>query len=59
MKPRIVETCFGKFVIEQIVSNKYDMAVSVGDKNFFYYIPKGLTDEGIKDHFEELAEFEA
>ena len=35
MKPRIVETCFGKFVIEQIVSNKYDMAVSVGDKDFF------------------------
>ena len=51
---RIVSTCFGDF---EILENE-GIAVSVSDDEFYYNIPKGMTDKEIQDYFLELHEFE-
>ena len=58
LKPRIIDTCFGEFIIEGNLLSKECIARSTMDKDLYYPIPHGLNDEEIKSLFEELKEFE-
>lgn len=57
MNTRVIQTIFGKFRIEPF-DKDFDIAVSVGDDDMYYNVPKGMSDEEIKVYFEELADFE-
>lgn len=57
MSARIIDTIFGKFKIEPF-DQDYNIAVNVGDEDFYYNVPKGMSDEGIQEYFKELADFE-
>lgn len=59
MQPRIIETCFGRFIIERNLLTHEALAVCCADSEFYYTLPRdNMTDEEIKKYFEQLREFE-
>lgn len=57
MEDRIIDTVLGTFIIENFGDN-YDVATNLMDGQHFYHIPKGLSEQEIKEHFKKLSEFE-
>jgi hypothetical protein len=54
----IVETIFGIFIIEDFGDAEYDVATNMLDSNFYYHIPKGLSEVEVQNYFEELKSIE-
>ena len=57
MEDRVIDTVLGTFIIENFGDN-YDVATNLMDGQHFYRIPKGLSEQGIKEHFKKLSEFD-
>ena len=57
MEDKIIDTVLGTFIIENFGDN-YDVATNLMDGQHFYRIPKGLSEQEIKEHFKKLSEFE-
>ena len=53
MEDRVIDTVLGTFIIENFGDN-YDVATNIMDGQHFYRIPKGLSEQGIKEHFKTL-----
>lgn len=58
MEDRIINTVIGTYIIEDYGDKDYDVATNIMDGQHFYRIPKGLSEQEVKDFFVELAEFE-
>lgn len=58
MEDKIIDTSIGTFIIEDYGDKDYDVATNIMDGQHYYHIPKGLSEQEVKDFFVELAEFE-
>lgn len=56
MEDRIIDTVLGTFIIEDFGDN-YDVATDLMDGQHFYRIPKGLSDQEIKELLKKLSHF--
>lgn len=56
MEDRIIDTVLGTFIIENFGDN-YDVATDLMDGWNVYQIPKGLSEQEIKELFKNLSNF--
>lgn len=57
MKEFIVKTVLGTFIIENFDAD-FDIATNISDSNFYYHIPKGLSESEIQEYFEDIYNLE-
>lgn len=58
MEDFIVNTVFGTFIIEDFGDKSYDVTTNMSDSDFYYHIPKGLSESEIQEYFENIADLE-
>ena len=58
MENFIVKTVLGTFIIEDFGYKDYDVATNISDSDFYYHIPKGLTEYEIQKYFEDIYNLE-
>lgn len=58
MEDFIVKTVLGTFIIEDFGDEDYNVATNISDSDFYYHIPKGLSESEIQEYFENIADLE-
>ena len=58
MEDFIVKTVLGTFIIENFGDEDYDVATNISDSDFYYHIPKGLSESEIQEYFEDIDDLE-
>lgn len=58
MENKIVDTILGTFIIEEYKNVDYAVATNLIDRDYYYHIPKGLSEMEIKTLFEEIKDLE-
>jgi hypothetical protein len=58
MEDFIVKTVLGTFIIEDFGDEDYEVATNISDSDFYYHIPKGLSEREIQEYFEDIHNLE-
>lgn len=58
MEDFIVKTVLGTFIIEDFGDEDYYVATNMSDSDFYYHIPKGLSESEIQEYFEGIYNLE-